>query len=86
MYYKLISTAVQKLNAMEALLTILWSFQNKLFSGNHQNTVTPLNDTPIILVFVHEKSFNHSEILYNYRRAFSCRFCCEWLCLNLLQS
>ena len=83
MYYKLISTAVRKLNVMEALLMILWSFQNRLFFGNSWNSVIPLNDTPIILVFLHEKSFIHSEIWYNYRRALN-RFCCEWLCLNLL--
>ena len=33
-YYKLIFTALQKLNATEASLTILWSFQNRLFFGN----------------------------------------------------
>jgi hypothetical protein len=37
-----------------------------LFFGNK---VTPLNDTPIILVFLHEKLFKHS-----YRRAFISNF------------
>ena len=38
--------------------------------GHSWNTVTPLNDTPIILVFLCEILFNHSEIWYSHGRAF----------------
>ena len=87
MYYTLIYTTSQNLNAMEALLAILWSFQNRLFFRNSWNTGTPLNDTPIILDFLHEKSLKHSEIWYTYRGAFIWNFHvvfvvndCAWIC------
>ena len=67
---KLISTSVQRLDTIEAALTMLWSFQNRLFFGNSRNTLTPLNDTPIILVFLCEMLSKHSEIWYSDRRAF----------------
>ena len=49
---------------------ILWSFQNGLFFGNSQNTVTPLIDTPIIFIFLHEKLFKHYETWYSYKMVF----------------
>ena len=49
---------------------MLWNFQNGLFFGNSRNTVTPLNDTPIILVFLCEMLSKHSEIWYSDRRVF----------------
>ena len=45
-------------------------FKKGLFLGNSWNTVTPLNDTPIILAFLHELLFKHSKIWYSHRRAF----------------
>ena len=45
-------------------------FKNGLFFGSSRNTVTPLIDTPIILVFLHEKLFKYSETCHSYKIVF----------------
>jgi len=49
---------------------MLWSFQNGLLFGSSRNTVTPLIDTPIILVFLHKMLFKHSETWHSYKMVF----------------